>query len=407
MREPQTSCTVKSAYANLLLNLDDAKQAYTPMIYDAVTIDTNIFRQHGWNLESGMLSQLVQFKEGNVQVVLSEIVVREIHKHLRLEANKSRKAIEDVRRLPLRNGLITPDISERLNTLLDDAVSSDDAAKNRLQNFIDNTELTIISVEHATVKELVKCYFAPSAPFQSSGAKKSEFPDAIALLSLEAWAKSSERKILAISNDTGWAEFADHSDLINVESDFAGALQSLQLHAEKTKEVVTRLLAKLGAGKFPDLAEDISDEVAKAVGELNVHAEAHSPYSHDSDWVTIQFKDCKLPEFRDQSDFTLVRIGRKTVVAQLDIVIRAEAVTEFLFSIRDSIDGGYISLGSCTAETEVEFVATTLVTLESDFSIDNALPQLSELEIIDAIDAVDFGTVDIDYDHEDQYYFGE
>ena len=142
----------------------------------------------------------------------------------------------------------------------------------------------------------MKRYFAPSAPFQSSGAKKSEFPDAIALLSLEAWAKTRERKILAISKDTGWAEFADHSDWIDVERDFAEALQSLQLHAEKTKEIVTSLLVKLGAGKLPDLAKDISDEVAKAVGELNVHAEARSPYSHDSDWVTIEFKDCELPE---------------------------------------------------------------------------------------------------------------
>ena len=93
-------------------------------------------------------------------------------------------------------------------------------------------------------------------------------------------------------------------------------------------------------------------------------------------------------------------------MAKFDITIRAEAVTEFSFSIRDSIDGDYISLGSCTAETEVEFAATTLVTLESDFSIDNASVQLSELEVIDSIDTVDFGKIDIDYDHEDQYYFG-
>ena len=88
-------------------------------------------------------------------------------------------------------------------------------------------------------------------------------PDAIALLSLDAWAKTCERKILAISKDTAWAEFAHHSDWIDVERDFTEALQSLQLHAEKTKEIVTSLLVKLSAGKLPDLARDISDKVAK------------------------------------------------------------------------------------------------------------------------------------------------
>ena len=78
-------------------------------------------------------------------------------------------------------------------------------------------------------------------------------------------------------------------------------------------------------------------------------------------------------------------------MTQFDITIRAEAVTELSCSIRESIDGYYISLGSCTTETEVEFAATTLVKLESDFSIDNASVQLSELEVIDSIDTVDFG----------------
>ena len=136
MRKRRTSCTAELAYANPRTHLDDARQAHMQMIYDAVTIDTNIFRQHSWNLESGMLSQLIQFKEGNIQVVLSEVVVREIHKHLKLEANQSRKTIEDVRRLPLRTGLITPDLSERLNALLNDAISSDDAARNRLRTLL-------------------------------------------------------------------------------------------------------------------------------------------------------------------------------------------------------------------------------------------------------------------------------
>ena len=52
------------------------------MEYDSITIDTSIFDRNGLNLEGGMLGQLTQFRDGSTKFVLSEIVVREVRKHL-------------------------------------------------------------------------------------------------------------------------------------------------------------------------------------------------------------------------------------------------------------------------------------------------------------------------------------
>lgn len=63
------------------------------MKYDAITLDTNIFDENSLSLEGGMLQQLQQFKGGLAHFVLSEIVVREIHRHLTEEAQKAAFAL--------------------------------------------------------------------------------------------------------------------------------------------------------------------------------------------------------------------------------------------------------------------------------------------------------------------------
>lgn len=146
------------------------------MEYDAITLDTNIFRHNGWHLEGGMLGQLVQFKEGLVQFVLSEVVLREIHKYLKLEAKDARDSVERAGRESRKNGLFSPEVAEQIDALFSTARSAEDAAKSRLQAFADATGMTVVPAEQADIKELVRRYFTPSAPFETSGKKKTNFP---------------------------------------------------------------------------------------------------------------------------------------------------------------------------------------------------------------------------------------
>lgn len=60
------------------------------MAYDAITIDTSTFVQSGIALETGLLAQLEQFKHGPVDLILSEIVTRELLKHLNVMTRKGR-----------------------------------------------------------------------------------------------------------------------------------------------------------------------------------------------------------------------------------------------------------------------------------------------------------------------------
>lgn len=372
------------------------------MEYDAITLDTNIFRHNGWHLEGGMLGQLVQFKEGLVQFVLSEVVLREIHKYLKLEAKDARDSVERAGRESRKNGLFSPEVAEQIDALFSTARSAEDAAKSRLQAFADATGMTVVPAEQADIKELVRRYFTPSAPFETSGKKKNEFPDAIALLSIENWAQAEGKRILAVSNDDGWADYAQSSKSIDVETDLAKALGILQKHAEDAEAFVGMLLAKMAEGECPDLLQEITDAMSNAVGELDVYPEASSAYHFEAESVTLSFEDFQFSSWDNEYDFTIVQIGKDKIVVRTRVTIQAKAECDFALAIWDSIDKEYVSMGSASAETEVEFDAAALITFEGDFATSEDEIEMSSLELVEAIDSIDFGEVEIDYG-EDRY----
>jgi len=60
------------------------------MAYGAITLDTSVFDEKGLRLESGLLKALEQFKGRQARLVLSEIVAKEVHAHLRDKAKEAR-----------------------------------------------------------------------------------------------------------------------------------------------------------------------------------------------------------------------------------------------------------------------------------------------------------------------------
>jgi hypothetical protein len=123
----------------------------------------------------------------------------------------------------------------------------------------------LVPANLTTVDGLLKAYFEPAAPFEASGDKKSEFPDAIALMSLEEWARSSGRTILAASADKGWKAFADRSDDIFIQGDLGGALQIVQDDTDTAATAVNRLLRGMTDGELYELMASISDSLSDAL----------------------------------------------------------------------------------------------------------------------------------------------
>jgi PIN domain len=373
------------------------RRSLSAMQYDALTLDANIFHRSGFYLEGGLLGQLSQFKEGSTQFILSEIVLREVDKYLKIEAKEARIELEKAIKKSSRNVLFSSEVLASLESTHSGIPSAEASAKARLDAFVVNTGAQIVPADQTDIKELLQLYFAPSPPFEASGKKKHEFPDAIALLSLEAWAKSNDLKILAISDDGGWSSFADTSEFIDVEKDLAVALQKLQGQAAQARAIVSALLADFDAGTRPELLQAITDGISDAVESLAVEPVASAAYQCEAEMATLTYDNFRFLRDDDQYELAIVQIGKDKIVAKIDISITATASADFDFVVWDSVDKQYVPIGSTLAKTDAEFEAATLITFEADFASADPEIEISNVELIDAINSVDFDFVDMDH----------
>jgi len=374
------------------------------MEYDAITIDTNIFIHNGLNLETGLLGLFTQFKEGSVEFVLSEIVQKEVRKHLTQKAEAASGAFTKAIRDVSRNIILSSDDIDKIQKIQADADACENIAVKRLDAFINATGGVLIPAEKADIKELVERYFVVAPPFEETDKKKNEFPDAISLLSLETWAKESDKKILAISADRGWVEFAKNSEWIDVQVDLEVALAQLQSHVDETAEFVSTLLADLDENKRPDLLKEITDEVSSLIAGLGLYGEANSgSYYVEVDSVELSLTNLEFVMDDGQYDFQIVRVGRNRIVASVRVLISAMAQGSFSFSAWDSVDKEYISMGDGSAEREETFEASILLDMEGDFSEKPIEFDISKIELVDMIDSVDFEEVEPDWESDNDY----
>lgn len=369
------------------------------MKYDAITLDTNILRKNGYNLESGLLSQLTQFKEGSVQLVLSEIVYREASNHLKESGREDWSKLEQSIKKSEKSFVLSSESTLTINKILASEGTPEEATQERLKKFIEATGAIVVEAQNADMNELVKLYFTSSAPFEGHEKKKHEFPDAIALISLESWAKKHNKKLLAVSEDKGWEGYAASSTQIDIEKDLSRALQSFQEHVEQAKTIILNLLNDLSNDRNPDLLKELDEHIEQEVQSMEPDVEAETPTSnYEVDQVDVLYNDFELIHHENDYDFTIVRIGADKIVAKIPIIIRVKAEASFSLYVYDSIDKENVSIGEKSKEVDEELEMSVLITFEGDFESAPMDIGVSEVSLLRKRPTIDFGVVDFEED---------
>jgi hypothetical protein len=367
------------------------------MEYDAVTIDSNIFIEYGVNLEGGVLAQLYQFREGSAEFVLSEIVVREIKRYLIDEAQKAKDSLASAIRKSGKSALLHPKMVEQMNGINATAFTPQTAADKRLDDFIMLSGCDVIAADEGDMKRLIAMYFEPSAPFEGSGKKKNEFPDAIALITLEDWAKEHKKKILAISKDDGWTNFAAKSEFIDIEKELPVALERLQKHAELAKAIVAKVIKAVDQIEDKELRTNFEETIKGTLMVSPPRIEAQASYPYDVENEYFDLRDIHFHELVGGAgyEFYVLNISRNKIVAQVYVNIDFVVEADFNFQIYDAVDGDYVTVSSDGQNAEVNLDAAFLIEIEGDFSSETPDYRVSSIELVDVPKSIDFGSVDI------------
>jgi hypothetical protein len=350
------------------------------------TLDTTEFHHAGYNFQSKLLKALSQFRDTEITLLLSEVVINEVHAHVRDDMKGKSDQLRSALRQVRKAAVIDLDSSK---AMLDAGVPADAGAraKELIDAFVAEVGAQRLLVDEGpTVRQLHDLYFGSRAPFSPKADKKSEFPDAIALLSLQHWAEQQNGFVLAVSNDGDWGRFAEQSPRVIVVPALAPALN---LFNSDDAFVAARLAANLAAGNALSLRAKIDAALESAVEVFDVDASAPYYFETEDEYATIHGWEVAEPRF------DVVESDTQFVTLAFPLLVKATFEASFSFTVRDGIDKDYISIGRAQGSTTESFDVQVLVTVARDD--EGADPEVVELEIEAPSLAVDFGHVEVDY----------
>ncbi|MEQ1812599.1 MAG: PIN domain-containing protein [Terricaulis sp.] len=348
------------------------------MKYDAITIDTQTAERQGYRFDSGLLARLKQFNRTPTAFVISDVVVAEIRRRLIRRTEEARDSLLKAVRVGTDLGLIEPS-SARLEN-----ADTKSLVDRRLTKFLMEASAVVLPSENVPISDLLERYFASTPPFSES--KKSEFPDAISLLSLERWASDQDRRVLAVSGDKDWFSYAASSSRIDVVKDLAEALSVLQEHADDAGAIIAQLLGAISDGSREDLNNQLSEKLFDEIRTLEVHATADGDYDFLARNAELTLNNVVI----DDPSFKIVQVGSRQIAAQVSLLVSVFATAEFAVLAWGPEDQRY-ELTNEEARTmdeiQIEVLAVFHKDSDGDFSIDS-------VEIIPAKVDVDFGYIE-------------
>lgn len=370
------------------------------MKYGAITLDTSIFDRYGMRLTSNPLRSLEQFKGKPAGLVVSEVVYQEVLSHLRREIEDAKqkvgKGLKEAPRLQLDRTVIESTLVEL------DAIDPAVLARHQLAEFVSATGLEEVPADrYVRVGDLLTKYFASLPPFAQTGQKKSEFPDAICLMSLEAYAKDKNFKIVAVSADKDWANFAKNSEWIDVEEDISRAIALFQPQ-KVAYDFCADLEENWDEPKYRTFQGELATLIENRVAEMDVEVDADSYLHWELSSLEIHLESYELATTSRGPSIRPIQIhsSEATFAAKINVVCVADA--EFSFSAYDSIDKDYTLLGGCSDASNFTFRAEIFVTISGDLDGDPKELDIDNLDMAFPHVRVKFAEIEPNW-HNDDY----
>ncbi|MEZ2410407.1 PIN domain-containing protein [Bosea sp. RCC_152_1] len=329
----------------------------------AVSIDTAIFDRYGCNLEHAVLARLDQFKKGGVNLVFSEVVVKEVRAHIAVAAGETKRELTAALKRHDRRWRLAKDL-DALKKELQLDIDPTAAAVEQLDQYLAAVGAEVIPGEGdgTLAAEVLRRYFEIVTPFEAREAKKHEFPDAFALLGLEQAARARNKLIVCVSPDKGWAEFAEKSQYLVV-------VPELDVLMSWFNDPGCHFAEKVVAVWKKDAPKSIAEEVARGfeyyLDGIGFDINADAPLNYEVEPLNAVLQHI-------YSD----KIGAPSVIAEdenemtmtVKVVAKIGFEAAFSFYAHDAVDGDSVALGSRVPYTEddLTFDVTLVVAREMD-----------------------------------------
>ncbi|MGN6713906.1 PIN domain-containing protein [Anaerocolumna jejuensis] len=192
---------------------------------DNIFLDTSIFLKENF-LEGKRMNLLLDMgKEKKVQIVLPLITINEVKSRFESSCKAAIELYGTIRNKWEISVLRNHDsLSEHFKKLPQLQVLAKDFNE-KFDRKLSEANVLILPYPTLDTSETFRKYFANEAPFSNKVAKKHEFPDEFALMSLSQWCEGEKKKCLVFSMDNDFSGLKSRY-LINVQN-YEGKINEL------------------------------------------------------------------------------------------------------------------------------------------------------------------------------------
>ncbi len=295
------------------------------MNYTALTLDSSILIEEGLTLDSELIIRLKQFKDSPTNIVMSTIILREIRQKLFDTLRSRRQKLNDVAKYSLKDGLIKEDEQATFVSIISGMKSADQCTDQRLVKFKNDYGVEEIGFAEVSFESVVDDYFDGIPPFADAGSKKHEFPDAIALRSLENWAKKNDQFLLCVSSDKDWHDFCASSDHLNCVDNLADALDQMQENSKEKRKKISAYLNSTSESLKVSLIDFLMEESFVLEGEFS-----EGQISAEGSIKDISFEE--LAENISEKNIRVLEETIETITIQVNLDASFEVIADLLYS---------------------------------------------------------------------------
>lgn len=371
-------------------------------VITAMSFDTNIFDEKGGQLSAPALQAVGKLKHRKFGFLLSETVAKEITDHLVKDAEKAlvatRKALGDAlaafdTKKPGRDELLH---------IVSGGQTAVAAATRRFAEYVAETGCEIVDDPAlANMRKVFDDYFAGNPPF-GSGAKKNEFPDAIALSALEVEAARRNTHFLVVSKDGDWRKSCERSERVHLLPELERALDLINAPPVILKETVQTWLEEGQDGRG-EVRGFLSNDIERV--DFSVTGNATSG-EMEADAYAGELKEVLWPD-RDEID--IIELGEEEngitpVTLSFPMLLTVKVPIELSFSVWDSVDREAVGMGGRSVEVERDIDARAVLSIRlHGLGSEEPEVELADCEFEFDYEEIDLGDVDVfeEEDYED------
>lgn len=278
-----------------------------------IILDTSFFIGNNYFLGVKIRNLNNLVKNNLVSVYITDVILRELRKHLIEDLKKEMLTIKNVK-------LFSSIYKDEYNNSFD-IKSCPIIANEQIEKWIKTNKVTVLSSNNTDIESILNLYFNQQLPFGPK--KKKEFPDAIIYEVCKNYFSSGFSNVYMISRDNDFIKIKDK--VINfIHSDNCGDLFSEILKHDETVNMIIIQIESIFFKKKSSFIKKIKDQINTAI-----KYEVENWFDEYDFTKSMDYPSVRISDFTKNEKFKVTYFDLESKTAELEYSVEYSVDIEY------------------------------------------------------------------------------